>query len=651
MKKILFYSLALSALLVGCGSVTSSLSTASSSSFSSSEPEKVIPEVNVIVLAGQSNAEGNSNAKNLEAYCDDTGNSYEEYVHGYNTVKITYHNHYYFSTSYLYSNRDNPFEPNFVDVKAGQGKTSGWVGPELGMAQYINNSIKASQPVYIIKFASGGTGFSTTPSWNSPSSGTTGELYQKLTKYVDNGLEYLENQGLKPKIRSFVWMQGEADSSTVANANAYKDGLKNMVTDFRSKYASYATGDDGDNIGVVDGYISDSGKWKQYQIINAAKEEIASELENYYTVDTTATGLDLKVNSEEHGGGDSAHYTIDSMIKLGQAFGKTIIDQELLIYEEGTVEEIKDFSVDDGVVRDNNLTLEAENGIFAHGYQHKTEKSDVASGGKIIGYFWENYAPRIKFVVDSDKEEKNAIISVRMAPTFAQAIKELPHPIYKTRMLTVNGEEIRLNGTMQPRTSWYDFADYSGYVNLKKGINIIEFHHDLNQTYAIEEGRINFDCIKLATKDAIIVDTKTSIIEAENCDLQRVTMSSEAINSPSKGASVGGLNTIAASITATFNADKASLASIFGSFGLNSEFNLNEYIELELNDQKVSLNDITLYEYNLDKVAGGDWREFALCNVNVIEGQNTFKLKVIKEGLDVNLDYLRICSTGVISFN
>lgn len=64
MKKSLFCLLALFALLVGCGSVTSSLSNTSSSS--SSEPEKVIPEVNVIVLAGQSNAEGNSDAKNLE---------------------------------------------------------------------------------------------------------------------------------------------------------------------------------------------------------------------------------------------------------------------------------------------------------------------------------------------------------------------------------------------------------------------------------------------------------------------------------------------------------------------------------------------------------------------------------------------------------
>lgn len=649
MKKSLFCLLALSALLVGCGSVTSSLSNTSSSS--SSEPEKVIPEVNVIVLAGQSNAEGNSDAKNLEKYCIDTGNSYEEYVHGYNTVKITYHNHYYFSTSYLYSNRDNPFEPNFVDVKAGQGKTSGWVGPELGMAQYINNSIKASQPVYIIKFASGGTGFSTTPSWYSPSSGTTGELYQKLTKYVDNGLEHLVNQGLNPKIRSFVWMQGEADSKTAAAANKYKDGLKNMITDFRSKYASYALDEDGDNIGVVDGYISDSGQWKEYKITNAAKEELASELKNYYTVDTTTTGLDLKLSSAEHGGGDNYHYTIDSMIKLGQTFGKTIIDNEMLIYEEGTVEEVKDFSVDDGVIRNNNITLEAENGIFAHGYKHVIENTEFASNGKVVGYFWESYTPRIKFVVDSDKEEKNALISVRMAPTFAQKLKELPHPIYKTRMLTVNGEEVRLSGTMQPRKTWYDFADYSGYVNLKKGINIIEFHHDLNQTYAIEEGRVNFDCIKISSKDAVVVNTNTNIIEAENCSLQRVVVSQEPINSPSNGSLISGLNVIAGTIEGSFNLDKAVSSAFFASFGLNSEFNLNEYIELEVNNQKVSLNSITLYEYNLDKVAGGDWREFALCNVDLVEGQNTFKLKVIKERLDVNLDYIRICSTGVISFN
>lgn len=645
MKKKIIYLVGIAALLAGCGN------TSSQPGVSTSTPAASIPEneVNVIVLAGQSNAEGNSNAQNLEKFCLDTGNSYEEYVNGYNDVKISYHNHYYYGTSYIYSNRDNPFEANFVDVKVGQGKASGWAGPELGMAQYIHNNIESDKPVYIIKFASGGTSFAGSPSWKSPSSGTNGELYTKLTKYVNNGLEHLVEKGLSPKVRAFVWMQGESDGGSAANASAYQNNMKNMVKDFRNQYSSYAENNDGNNIGIVDGYIADSGAWPQYYTINKAKENLAKSMPNYYIVDTTRNGLALKLNSAEHGGGDAYHYTIDSIIKLGNAFGEKIVGNNLLKYNTGTVEDVKDFSTDDGVTRNNKLVLEAEKGIFKHGSSFQIENRAQSSGGKHVGYFWENAAPRIKFVVESDKDESNALITVNMAPAFEQARKELDHPIYKTRMLTVNGEEVRLNGTMKPRVSWYDFSDYSGFVNLKKGINVIEFHHDLNQTYAMEEGRVNVDCIKVSTKDATLVNTKTNKLEAEECTLNQASLSTVISNSPSNGASVDKLNTVGASITGTFTSSKASLASIIASIGLNTEVNLKEYVELEVNNQKVNLHDVTLPEYNLDTSAGNDWREFALADANLVQGENTFKLTVIKAGLDVRVDYFRICSQADIT--
>ena len=95
--------------LIGCGG---NPTTNPGGDITSTPIGNVVPEneVNVIVLAGQSNAEGNSSATNIEAYCKDTGNSYEEYVRGYNDVKITFHNHYYYGTSFLYSNGFSLFE-------------------------------------------------------------------------------------------------------------------------------------------------------------------------------------------------------------------------------------------------------------------------------------------------------------------------------------------------------------------------------------------------------------------------------------------------------------------------------------------------------------------------------------------------------------
>jgi hypothetical protein len=306
-------------------------------------------EVNVIIIAGQSNAEGNSNVKNLEQYCKDNNYDFSKFVYGYEDVKISFHHHFYYADLDAYTtNKIDPFKTNFVDVKAGQGCNPGYSGPELGLAQVIHENINSDKPVYIIRYASGGTPFTGSPSWKSPSSGETGLLYQNLTKYVNDGLENLAEQGLAPKIRAFVWMQGEADGGDQAAANAYKNNMKNMVKDIRNTYSSYATDGNGDNIVVVDGHISDSGVWPYYKTINQAKTELSNEMVNYYSIDTNSTGLDLKLNNDDkYGGGDAAHYTMASMLKLGRAFGEKILEAGCLKYNEGEVPTVSDFSVDD----------------------------------------------------------------------------------------------------------------------------------------------------------------------------------------------------------------------------------------------------------------------------------------------------------------
>ena len=201
------------------------------------DDDKTLPEneVNVIIIAGQSNAEGCSNMEKLEAYCADNGEDYSEFVYGYEDVKLSYHYHFYYADLLPHSsNKDDPFETNFVDVKVGQGKSPGFSGPELGIAKVIHENIESTQPVYIIKYTSGGTPFTGYPSWKSPSSGETGLLYENLTKYVNDGLENLTEQGLSPKVRALVWMQGEADGSNQAAANDYKSNMKNMVNDIRN---------------------------------------------------------------------------------------------------------------------------------------------------------------------------------------------------------------------------------------------------------------------------------------------------------------------------------------------------------------------------------------------------------------------------------
>lgn len=608
-------------------------------------------DVNVIVLAGQSNAEGNSYFKKLEQYCIDKGESYEQYVRGYEDIKIAYHNHYYAGVSYLYSNRDNPYEANFVNVKVGQGKTLGWSGPELGMAKYIHDSIDSDKPIYIIKYASGGTSFAGNPSWKP----SKNQLYSYMTKFVDNGLLELTNKGYTPKIRAFCWMQGESDSGNSTNANAYKDSLKTMITSFRSKYQSYAENNDGNNIGVVDAFISDSGAWSQYQTINAAKATLSSELANYYTIDTTKTGLNLGIKDTGYGGGDNYHYAMDGMLTLGKAFGQTILDKKLLKYNTGAYSDnLNDFSIT-GTTPSKSFTYEAEHAEIDSRTGIQTEAASGASNGSCVSYFREGNRPRIRFVVHSDKDENNALVTMSLASALEQTVKELPHLIYKQHRLTVNGEAVRLNGTMPIRSNgnWHNFKEHQGYINLKKGYNIIEFHHDYNQAYQIEEERMNIDYLKIQTTSATITKVNSATLEAEKMNLLGgAYVSGNVSNNPSGGYSIEGLSATNSSASIDINVKEKSLVGVNLNIGLTDKIaDLSQYLKVTFNNTEMSLDEVRLPECSLDYTKGSDYRNFYLGQLSLEAGDYTFKITAKKAGFTALIDYVKFYSLTSITMD
>ena len=560
------------------------------------EDDTTREEVNVIIMAGQSNAEGNTNMSNLEAYCKDKGKDYSRYVNGFEEVKVSFHYHYYYADLGVYStNKDDPFKTNFVDVKVGQGKSPTYSGPELGMAEVISESIDASQPVYIIKYCSGGTAFSGTPSWKSPSSGTTGELYSNFIKYVNAGLEDLIEQGFSPKIRAFVWMQGESDSDK-GSATAYKGYMKNMVNDIRDTYSYYATDGVGDNIIVVDGQIAAAAVWPDHKIINQAKIDLGNEMENYYAIDTN--GLNLKLSSgDKYGGGDAYHYSMESILKLGRAFGETIVESGCLEYTEGKVETVKDFSVDVGS-RNNVVRIEVENGNIKTESGLQVESATTASGGKCIGFFWDNNNPLIRFVVESDKEEKNAVLSLALASSVAQSVTELPHPLYKTKLISVNGEPVALSGTLSARNgaSYYNFDVHSTYIDLKAGTNIIDIHYDYNCSYSMEEFRLNLDYFEIITESAKVTELNCDTIGSDKCTAVGTNITTVTHSPSPDNYAVTELNKAGAIIKGEFTADATSKAAFGIIFGLKSEAKLSEYFDLSINGVAVAIDDVLLNE-------------------------------------------------------
>lgn len=293
----------------------------------------------VFVLAGQSNMEGNTNFSKLKNFCaeSDEYHDYNAISEGFSNVKISFHN-IYDNNNKNFSNEEEPTKGKFVDTGLNQGvRKNGFSGPEVGIAEVLNDYGSEEEPIFLIKYTSGGTGFfdqarngSSKWNWRSSSTSSPGDLYTGLLEFMDSNLELIETEfKLKPVIKGFLWMQGESDGTASSASNLYQSYLYKMISDFREEFKDYTTSKDGNDIAFIDATIADNGTWPYSFKINEAKENISKLGENNYLIDTNSNGLDLKVGSNEHGGGDQYHYTVDSMMRLGNAFGNIIAEEVL----------------------------------------------------------------------------------------------------------------------------------------------------------------------------------------------------------------------------------------------------------------------------------------------------------------------------------
>ena len=258
----------------------------------------------IILLAGQSNASGCSLDEYLQKNV--TEEKYKEYQNGYDNVYINYLSG---------SNRSN----EFVKCATLQGEIAGGFGPELGLAEKLNE-LYPDETFFIIKCAWGGTNLY--EQWLSPSSkGKTGSLYQEFTAFVETSVKYLVSKNYDVKIEGMCWMQGESDCFSVADSEAYGEHLRNFIKDIRKKFAKYAAPD---GIAFVDAYIADNPVfWVYCEAVNRGKREVAAESPMNALVDTIAAGLTCA--NEPADSPDLAHYDSMSEIKLGHLFAEEII--------------------------------------------------------------------------------------------------------------------------------------------------------------------------------------------------------------------------------------------------------------------------------------------------------------------------------------
>ena len=257
-------------------------------------------EATVILLAGQSNMAGCS----VDSYLQQnvSPEKYAEYEEGYDNVYINY-----FASG---SNQSN----GFVKCAARQGEAGGFFGPELGLAEKLNE-MYPDRDFYIIKYAWGGTNLY--DQWLSPSAGNMGPLYNSFVEFVHTSVEYLEMKNYKVNIEAMCWMQGESDSIDDSATMNYEKNLDCFIKDIRAEFADYAS-DDG--IAFVDAYIAATIFWKNYVDLNKAKQAVADSSKINVVIDTIAHGL--SVVGEPVDQPDIAHYDSLSEIKLGHLFAE-----------------------------------------------------------------------------------------------------------------------------------------------------------------------------------------------------------------------------------------------------------------------------------------------------------------------------------------
>ncbi len=316
--------------------------------------------VNVIILAGQSNAYGASPL--TQEVRNTVGNT------DFSNIKIKYTNinskDGTNNWSVHYANSE--FETYRLGIG---GQADAWFGPELGMAYHLaTNEATKDQTWYIIKTTAAGTYlggnwlYDTTEKYYNASNSEN--IKNDLGVYLADGMMGLAGADLEGlvnnhnpnnvNVRAFMWMQGESDACVKEWADQYGELQNILVNRVRTELGGF---DKDGNIPFVDGaiaqYKSGINGWAYSDTVNTAKANNAAywyvpqntsknvinktteglyandgssttKLTNSIWIDTT-TCLSKLENNNENGENDGAHYCGESMFRIGIWFAQGML--------------------------------------------------------------------------------------------------------------------------------------------------------------------------------------------------------------------------------------------------------------------------------------------------------------------------------------
>ena len=262
----------------------------------------------IIVVAGQSNAEGNGIKKDDKEIISDK------------VYQIADKNH--IGTKVLDDGKvviDMVYPTVMILEKAHErvdvnGKKFADFSETFAKRYIDGGNLKAGRKVLIIKCAVGGTGFAR-KEW-----GVGSILFERLNLMVDYGLKLNKDN----RIVALLWHQGEHDSFENAELAAderyafYRENFKKQTLAFREKY--------GKDIPVIAGEMVNS--WAELaenktkcDAVEKATKDVCREIGNAAIVESEG----LLSNDDEFHNGDNLHFCADSIYELGKRYFSAFI--------------------------------------------------------------------------------------------------------------------------------------------------------------------------------------------------------------------------------------------------------------------------------------------------------------------------------------
>ena len=242
--------------------------------------------IRVIIVAGQSNADGRAETSDIPKEVD-----------------LSFDNFYFFHGNASGNAHESCPANKLIKLKPGSGslyKGKNHFGIEIGIALQLKKAYP-EEKFYIIKYAKGGSSLFT--DWDLK----TGPHLERFRKTVTAGLKAIKQEGYEPEIRAFTWHQGESDSKP-KRAEQYKEKLelflKQMVFDLNSTMA------------MAVGQINLGQKLdpKLAGLVMKGQEDVAASFRK--TVLIKSDKLALK--------NDQMHFNTEGMLGLGKRYGEAL---------------------------------------------------------------------------------------------------------------------------------------------------------------------------------------------------------------------------------------------------------------------------------------------------------------------------------------